>query len=115
MPEFIKTFDSISQKYIDIAGHATEVGAVNSFQKLKLTRFSEAIRKDITFEIRKMGPKDYVQATLERTFNFLEVNYVKESSQKNVTQTYENMTSIYENKIAKLNEELIKLKLEKQN
>ena len=123
MSEFIKIFDAIAQKYIDIAGHATEVGAVNFFQKLKLTRFLEAIRKDIAFEIRKMGPKDYAQATeyaktLERAFNFMpkeEVNYVKESSQKNVTQTFENMTSIYEDKIAKLNEELAKLKLEKQN
>lgn len=115
MEEFIKEFNLLGTTYIEQSGHAKEEGAVKFLQKLKLTRFLEAIRKDIAFEIRKTGPKDYKTAsemalTLERAFNSIpseEINYANSASNSNDT----NMSQFYQNKISKLEEEIQKLKL----
>ncbi|MBK5648954.1 MAG: hypothetical protein I4N51_19355, partial [Acinetobacter sp.] len=123
MADFIKIFDNVAAKYIEESGHAQEPGAINLLQKIKLTRFLEAIRQDIALEIRKQGAETYDRATqmaikIERAYNYQtreELNYVDTHPQSHFQETFENLSKNYLDKIAELKAEIEGLKLQNSN
>ena len=119
MEDFIKAFNMAATKYIEKSGHSKEIGAVNFLQKVKLTRFLEAIRPDIALEIRKQAPESYEEAVnmaqkIESAFNAIpkeSLNYVDSTHQENMKETFENISKNYKDEISKLRAELAELKI----
>lgn len=55
--DITKIFIRISQLYIVSSGHATREGSIEFLNKIKLSKFIEGLRQDVSFELHKF-PSD---------------------------------------------------------
>lgn len=60
--DFAKQFNITAQKYLSMSGHAKKDGAKALLDTIKLTKFVEALRPDISFEVQKTGPECFEDA-----------------------------------------------------
>lgn len=120
--DFIQKFDLATAKYLHESGHADKPDAVSFINKTKLTRFLEAIRPDISLEVRKTAVKDYESAVklakrIEiafKTINNESLNNINTAQNQDFCNSLLALTQQQSEKIEKLTEELNNLKVNKE-
>lgn len=60
--DFTKNFKIAAQKYLSISGHAAKDGAREFLDTIKLSKFIEGLRADISFEMQKFPPDNFEDA-----------------------------------------------------
>lgn len=60
--DFTKKFNITAQKYLDSSGHAAKEGAIEFLDIIKLSKFIEGLRPDISFELQKFPPDNFENA-----------------------------------------------------
>lgn len=91
--DFARQFNLAAQQYLSISGHASKNGAKELLTAMKLTKFIEALRPDISFEVQKTGPENFENAL--KIAKKIEIALNNASSEINAIKT-EKKSPLYE-------------------
>lgn len=129
--EYIKIFNIKSAKYLKDSGHASQNGAKQFLETIKLHKFIDSVRNDIAFELRKAGVKTFEEAinlakTVELALNANEntINCIANASddrQNNtdpsqiLSNTVLSMSEVYGKQLESMQQQIDSLKIGETN
>lgn len=121
--DFITRFNTEAAKVFEISGLANKNDAKKLFELMKLHKFTDAVKSDIAFEIRKKDIQTFNEATetarvIEAAINstnFAEVNNINRNDTTEFCQNLIQQNKLQAENMAKLQLELENLKLAQQN
>lgn len=86
--DFVKMFNISAQKFLAVSGHSSKAGAKDLLDTIKLTKFTQALRPDIAFELQKIGPETFEEAV--KNAKKIELAFINKKEINSVTNTQEN-------------------------
>lgn len=119
--DFAKQFSITAQKYLCSSGHSKKSGARELLNTIKLTKFIDALRPDIAFEVHKNGPETFEEACEQAkkieiaiNANRKEINTTQTNSENTALATIIELSNNQNAQINSIQQELNNLKLNSQ-
>lgn len=119
--EFAKQFNLEASKFLSLSGHSNKIGAAELLNTIKLSKFIQAIRSDVAFELEKLGPSNFDEALnqaikIEMALNNKrhETNNINSKQNDQSVQNLFDLASQQQSEIVQLKNQLERMKLEKE-
>lgn len=121
--EFTKSFNVEAQKYLAMSGHASKAGAKDLLETIKLSKYIEALRPDIAFELIKEAPETFDEAVriaknMEIALNSKSASEINNLTSKSENTLYEALIQLskdQKSQIQELKEQVNNLKINENN